>query len=297
MSPTPLQVLVLSQRPLDLVTSAHGPFIAHQAASLAEVDDMLNQHAWHALVVEFGPGRSAEQVLHWNGLARALLETALVLVSPEPTLAECQRWLQAGVREVASSREIHGDAAGRLLRMAIERKRQDDAARRAYSIDLATGLPNHQQLLEHMTHLLALREREPAPMAVVVLQLEGLQAVEAAQGVEAANVLRRKAAVRLRSALRASDVVASLGRDMFAVLLAWMDADEDAEPVARKLLATASVPMQVSGQAVPLGMRYGLAQSPAHGRDAQSLLKRATAQAAGGDGRLVRLGEAANDGG
>ena len=274
MSPTPLEILVLSQRPLDLVTSGFGPFIAHPAASLAEVDEQLNRHAWHAVVVELGAGLGAEQLLHWRGLARALLETALVVAAPEPTLADCQRWLQAGVREVISSRDLASDAIGRLLRLAVERKRQDDAARRAYSIDLATGLPNHQQLLEHMTHLLALREREPAPMAVVVLQLDGLQAVEAAQGVEAANVLRRKAAVRLRSALRASDVVASLGRDMFAVLLAWMDADEDADPVARKLVAAASVPMQVSGQSVPLGLRYGLAQFPAHGRDDQSLIKR-----------------------
>ena len=248
MSSSPLQVLVLSHRAVDLVASAHGPFVGHQARHLDDVDEQLNEHQWHALVLELGPGLGGEQLLHWRGLARALLETTLVVAAPEPTLADCQRWLQAGVREVLSSRELHGDAAGRLLRLAIERKRQDDIARRAYSIDLATGLPNHQQLLEHMTHVLALREREPAPMAVVVLQLDGLAAVEAAHGSEAANVLRRKAAVRLRAALRASDVVASLGRDMFAVLLAWMDADADAERVAEKLVKSVTLPLQVATQ-------------------------------------------------
>ena len=126
MSPTPLQVLVLSARPLDLVTSAHGPFIAQQASDLAEVDLQLNDHQWHALVVELGSGLGTEQLLHWRGLARAQLETALIVAAPEPTLADCQRWLQAGVREVMSSRELRGDAVGRLLRLAIERKRQDD---------------------------------------------------------------------------------------------------------------------------------------------------------------------------
>ena len=53
------------------------------------------------------------------------------------------------------------------LRQAVERKRLDAAARRAYSTDLATGLPNHGQLMEHMNHLLALREREPAVMALL----------------------------------------------------------------------------------------------------------------------------------
>ena len=105
------------------------------------------------------------------------------------------------------------DTLARVLRLAVERKRLERAARKAYATDLATGLPNHAQLLEHMTHLLALREREPAPMALLVLRIEGLATAEATLGAEAANVLRRKVAVRLRAGLRASDVVASIGAD------------------------------------------------------------------------------------
>ena len=70
----------------------------------------------------------------------------------------------------------------------------------------------------------------------------------AAVGAEAANVLRRKAAVRLRAALRASDVVASLGSDMYGVLLAWIDAESDADGVARKLQASLKQPFNVAGQ-------------------------------------------------
>ena len=234
--------------------------------------------------------------MQWTGLARAGLEAALVAIGPEPTPADCLRLLQVGVRDVLSARETSAEALGRALRLAIERKRLDDVARRAYSIELTTGLPNHHQLLEHMTHLLALREREPAPMALIVLQLDGFNAVESSLGTEAANVLRRKAAVRLRSSLRASDVVASLGRDMFAVLLAWMDTDDDAERVARKLLQSINTPFSVAGQSVPLGARFGLSQYPAHGTDAQGLLRRAVGQAAGsGVGRMLGLAAAAND--
>jgi diguanylate cyclase (GGDEF)-like protein len=114
-------------------------------------------------------------------------------------------------------------------------------------------------------------------------------------GTEAANVLRRKAAVRLRASLRASDVVAALGPDMFAVLLAWIDADDDAQHVARKLLAAVSQPFQVAGQPVPVGARVGVAKYPAHGKDAQQLLRHAVAQASGGGlGRLLGAA-AAND--
>ena len=43
--------------------------------------------------------------------------------------------------------------------------------------------------------------REPAPMAVIALRIDGLAAVVTSLGTESANVLRRKVAVRLRGAL------------------------------------------------------------------------------------------------
>jgi diguanylate cyclase (GGDEF)-like protein len=292
----PFQILCLCAQPPDLMTSAFGPFVVQGCASLAELGEQLNQHQVDAVLVDLSRAGGADALVQWPGLPRAVLESAVVAIGPEPTPAMCLRLLQSGVREVVSSREAAPEILGRVLRLAIERKRQDDTARRAYSIDLTTGLPNHAQLLEHMTHLLALREREPAAMALIVLHLDGFRGAEAALGTEAANVLRRKAAVRLRGSLRASDVVASLGPDMFAVLLAWIEAGDDAEHVARKLLAAVNQPFQVAGQPVPVGARLGVAQYPAHGKDAQSLLRHAVGQASGGGvGRLLGQAAAAND--
>jgi GGDEF domain-containing protein len=190
------------------VTSAFGPFVMQACSGLPELDDQLQLQPRDAVLVDLALAGGADKLVHWSGLPRAVLESAVVVVGPEPMPAMCLRLLQAGVREVLSSREASPEVLGRVLRLAIERKRIDDARARAYSIDLTTGLPNHSQLLEHMTHLLALREREPAPMAVIALHIEGLATVQASLGAESANVLRRKVAVRLRASLRASDVVA-----------------------------------------------------------------------------------------
>ena len=73
-------------------------------------------------------------------------------------------------------------------------------------------------------------------MALLVLRVEGFDDAEASLGSESANVLRRKVAVRLRAAVRASDVVAALSADSFALLLASTEEPLDAELVARKLL-------------------------------------------------------------
>ncbi|HEX7689532.1 MAG TPA: GGDEF domain-containing protein [Burkholderiaceae bacterium] len=293
----PFQVICLSATPPDLFTSAFGPFVVNPCRNLGELSEALRAGACDALLIETRTPGDHERLLAWPGLAHAVIDAAVVVVSPEPTPAQCLKLLQVGVQDVVARREGGDDSLGRVLRIAIERKRMDASAKRAFSTDLTTGLPTHAQLLEHMTHLLALREREPAAMALIVLRLEGFRAAEQALGAEAANVLRRKAAVRLRAALRASDVVASLGGDMYGVLLAWIDAEADAEGVARKLLSSLRQPFNVAGQDLPVMGSVGIGQYPAHGRDAGSLMRRAMSQASNGNvSELGRVGAgAAND--
>jgi diguanylate cyclase (GGDEF)-like protein len=292
----PYRLLCLSAHPPDLVTSAFGPFVVQACASLDELARELAAQASDVLLLGLKEAGGIERLLAWTGLSRTVQEMAVVALAPAPTLNTSLRLLQVGIRDVLAERELGDEGLGRVLRIAIERKKLDDAARRAYSIDLTTGLPNHHQLLEHMTHLLALREREPAAMALIALHLEGFSAAEAQLGPEAANVLRRKVAVRLRASLRASDVVSALGGDTFAVLLSWMDAGEDGERVAQKLLSSVSQPFQVAGRHIPMGVRIGVGQYPAHGKDARSLLARAVSRASGeGMSRLLALSPAAND--
>jgi GGDEF domain-containing protein len=152
-----------------------------------------------------------------------------------------------------------------------------------------------------VNQLIALREREPAPMALLVLRVEGVAATEARLGSESASVLRRKIAVRLRVGLRASDVVAALSTDCFAVLLPKFQDPEDAERVAAKLDAVLRPGFAVSGSNVLIAVARGIAHYPADGRDAATLLRRATglahaAQAEGLSGFTAQAGAgAAND--
>jgi diguanylate cyclase (GGDEF)-like protein len=282
----PIQLLLLGPGAPDLMTSAYGPFVAHPVQGLDDVAEALDHQAYDAVVLTLD---SIAQFAGWTGLARAVLESAVVLVAPEPEAGEATRVLHLGVQDVLPQRDsLALDTLARVVRLAVERKRIERVARKAHATDLATGLPNHAQLMEHMTHLLALREREPAVMALLALCIEGLEAIEARYGAEAANVLRRKVAVRLRSGLRASDVVASVGNDSYAVLLAWIDDAHDAERVATKLAQSLQRPFNVTGQDVAVAVRFGVARTPDDGKDADALLRRALGQARG----AVALGRA-----
>jgi diguanylate cyclase (GGDEF)-like protein len=211
------------------------------------------------------------------GLTDAAFEAALVVHAQTGSEESQVALLRRGVEAVLLGAS---DAdTPRALRHAVERKRLERAARTAYATDLATGLPHQAQLVEHMTQLLALREREPAPMVLLVLRIHGFEQAAEKWGVESGNILRRKVAVRLRGGLRASDVVAAIGHDTFGVLLGRLEAKGDGERVAGKLVKALQQPILVSGQPCPVGAAVGLAIYPEHGKDADSLLKRATAQA------------------
>jgi diguanylate cyclase (GGDEF)-like protein len=211
-------------------------------------------------------------------LPAAAADSALVVLSAVSDAALEAALLRCGVEAIAF--EADGSAAlVRAIRHAVERKRLECATRNAYATDLSTGLTHEVQLLEHMAHLLALRDREPAPMVLIVLRLEGLAGAASRLGDVAAGILRRKLAVRLRSGLRAGDVVAALGRDAFAVLLGRLEDKADGERVAAKLARVVQQPIMVSGHRCSLGAAVGLAVYPDHGKDARSLLKRASSQA------------------
>jgi diguanylate cyclase (GGDEF)-like protein len=224
----------------------------------------------------------AQELLHWPALSHAVLDSAVIALAIEaPAEALLDALLERGVQDVVVQTDGSVQSLQRRMDIAVRHKALDRAARKAFATDLATGLPNHTQLLEHMTHLLALREREPAPMAAIALRIDGLLTVQANLGLESANVLRRKVAVRLRASLRASDVVASIGNDAFLVLLAWIDAAADGERVAAKLLQSLRQPFNVAGSDVAVSVSAGLALYPEHGKTADALLRRSVGQAAG----------------
>ena len=273
------QVVCLSAAPPDLSTSAYGPFVLHACASLDQLSDRLREQPYDAVLVSADPRWPAERLLQWPAWSHAVMGSAMVVVAPEPHPLLATRLIQRGAQDVVPVRESSGDALARVLRLAIERKRLELSARQAFANDLATGLPNLPQLLEHITHLLALREREPAPMALLALRIEGVAAVESRLGTESANVLRRQLAQRLRAGLRASDVVAALDGDVFAVLLAWLEAPDDGDQVAAKLALAAQRPFQVAGHELSLSVTLGVSQFPMHGKAADVLLRRALEQA------------------
>ncbi|MBK7457002.1 MAG: diguanylate cyclase [Betaproteobacteria bacterium] len=278
----------MSSHPLDLLVLGSADAIAAAAAAngwtVTQAETAANAALCDAVLLSAPTRQALAELRQQPALAQAAFDSAVVVLAGEADEEIEADLLRLGVEAIVPP----GDAAVvlRAIRHAVERKRLERATRTAYATDLATGLPHQAQLLEHMTQLLALREREPAPMVLIVLRVEGYAGAAAKLGSEAANILRRKVAVRLRSALRASDVVAAMGPDAFGVLLGHVESPGDGERVAAKLVRSLQQPFMVAGQPCAVAAAVGLAHTPEHGKDAESLLQRASAQA----GSLATLG-------
>jgi diguanylate cyclase (GGDEF)-like protein len=274
-------VLCCGLAPPAATPSAWGEWTVQRRADLGAAAAYLGEHHADAVLVQAEDEVQLAQLLRWPSLAQAARDSAVVVVAGSLRPDWVLRLAALGVQDVLASAD-DADTLARALRMAIERQRRHARVRDAGNTDLGTGLPHRAQLLEHMTQLLALREREPAPMAVLALRLDGLQAAEAQLGTVCAQILRRKAAVRLRAALRASDVVAAIDAETFVVLLAWIEQPADGPRVAQKLVQALTKPLRVAGQEVTLGARVGVGLYPAQGRDADALLRAALHEAAQG---------------
>lgn len=305
MPSTPLSVLALVKLSDACVQrlegSAFGPFKVQVCTDPAQVQTLLAARACDALLLEPGMAAQFTPLTDMPVLAPATLVVGSGLDS-DAVLA----WLQRGAQDVLDPQELDAASLPQRVRAAIERKRVERDARKSYATDLSTGLPHQQQLIEHMSHLLALREREPSPMAVLVLRVEGLAAAQIRLGLEAAQVLRRKIAVRLRAGVRASDVVAALGDASFAVLLGSILAPADAERVGAKLVKALLDPFTVAGETLAVSVALGIGQYPQDGAQPDALLRRALGLAASAmaqgragfanaPGAAAQMAQAAND--
>jgi diguanylate cyclase (GGDEF)-like protein len=81
-------------------------------------------------------------------------------------------------------------------------------------------------------------------------------------------------AARLQRQVRASDTVARVGGDEFTVILLDIARREDAETVARKIIAALGAPFQLGSPArrVDIGASIGIAVYPADAQGADALV-------------------------
>jgi diguanylate cyclase (GGDEF)-like protein len=136
--------------------------------------------------------------------------------------------------------------------------------------DPLTGLGNLRALQRQLATLVDVQKRYTHPFGLLLMDIDGLKRINDSYGHQAGDRVLMQVAMSLRRSIRSVDTAARIGGDEFCVLLPEQDLKSAAKLAAR--LATA-VEEEVASPGDPaVTISIGVAASPEHGDDAESLV-------------------------
>ena len=199
--------------------------------------------ALREIIPELAENRALdEEVKAWGVLAECAeaIGDAAVALDAYKKLRERERlWLdhRANTRMRASALMAELEAARQVAREehrlrdelaqshaalaveAAERRARTDELYRQSREDALTGLPNRRDFFERMAKECQRAQRFGEPLCVAMLDIDHFKRINDSYGHASGDKVLVEIASRLRAALRASDLVARMGGEEFAVLL------------------------------------------------------------------------------
>ncbi len=200
----------------------------------------------------------------------------------DPGLAALREQLKRGVEELlgeqkqlqqqltTSQSEIRAlDDDRRELEARLNKAREHSLA------DELTGLPNREQFLKQLDAEVGRAQRYGFSLAVAMLDIDGLRAVNKRYGQAAGDAVLSTYAAEIVSQFRSYDLVARYGGDEFAVLLPNTQKDGATRAMEKARKLAASTYIDIEGASIPLPSFSSVLTLYAHGEAPAALLKRA----------------------
>lgn len=160
-------------------------------------------------------------------------------------------WTPAGGHPPAAHAEGM-ELAARLLRLIGRWAGQQAALDRAANFDELTGLPNRQSFFRTLS--------TSAHGAVLYCDLDRFKPVNDKYGHAAGDEVLRQVAARLRDTVRATDTVARIGGDEFAIICP-ASTRADADRFAERIRAAVERPIGIEAGEVRVGISIGISHT------------------------------------
>jgi diguanylate cyclase (GGDEF)-like protein len=136
-------------------------------------------------------------------------------------------------------------------------------------------LPGQELLWDRLEHLLARAGRHQQMAGVLVLQVEGLEAIRDTLGEEQFDRTLQSLAGYFRASLRGSDTIARVAENQFAFLLEEIVSASACQVIAERLAEFLPL-IQVADKEFPLTIHLGGSIYPWDGDQTETLLQRAS---------------------
>ncbi|MCH9006662.1 EAL domain-containing protein [candidate division KSB1 bacterium] len=190
--------------------------------------------------------------------------------------------VERGAHDYLVRDQIDKNVLQRSIRYVLERNRLVRELQESRELehhlayhDFLTGLPNRLLFHDRLKQALSQAQRFGHKVALLFLDLDGFKRINDTLGHTIGDRLLRAVAQRLENGIRDSDTVARLGGDEFTIILFGIHEAKDAARVARKILRIMSAPFRVEEHELFVTASIGVSMFPDHGRDVETLIKRA----------------------
>lgn len=140
--------------------------------------------------------------------------------------------------------------------------------------DPLTGLPNRVLMIDRLKQQILTGRRDGPSFCLMIMDLDRFKEINDSLGHQTGDRVLCEVGKRLRLLLRETDTVARLGGDEFSVLMpdsTLRQAQELAQVTANAL----EQPFEFDDKHLLLGVSIGIAVFPDHGKDSETLIKRA----------------------
>jgi diguanylate cyclase len=254
------------------------PLDTHGGASIVAVLARSIEEA----MAPFKPLGTLLIVLALASMAASVIGSILIargITRPLSALSELTRRIEHGDYAVPVGIEGPDEVSelGRrfnLMREAIA-AREEQVTRLAYR-DPLSDLPNRVLFNDRLRVALEGAKRANGRLTVLLMDLDRFKNINDTLGHHIGDLVLQQVAQRLTALVRKSDTTARLGGDEFAVLLNGAGVEEG-QAVAAKIVAALEQPIAVGQQQLDVRASVGVAAFPAHGDDAETLVRHADA--------------------
>jgi diguanylate cyclase (GGDEF)-like protein len=185
-----------------------------------------------------------KRCLRWRDSADDVVrDIATELELPDEVLAEALRMLQRSL-DVTLVRMCESFETERQRSNEELVRRQEELAFLA-THDPLTGLPNRTLILDRVEQMLVRARRNPAPVAVLFVDLDNFKHINDTLGHGSGDRLLQAVATRLQNAIRDTDALGRLGGDEFVVIAEGMSLAAGPELIAERLLEALKQPFKL----------------------------------------------------
>lgn len=162
-----------------------------------------------------------------------------------------------------------------VFRDISERKKLENQLKYQAYHDYLTGLYKRDFFLHYCTKSLSRAKRNKIILAVMFFDVDYFKPINDNYGHDIGDLLLKQFAQRLKNSLREMDILARWGGDEFVAILPEITSQDDLIIILDRILQAIRCPFLCNYITINTSTSIGVAIYPKHGKDIESLLKKA----------------------